>query len=146
MSGPLSARTPARILLVDDEVTLRRTLERALTSFGYEVFTSPDAHTAYSLLGETSVDLVLLDLRMPQMAGDALYLAIVRRWPEMQGRIILMTGDPWAHQETWPPDLQNCPILAKPFTLDILARTVAGVLAQAAAAEQLPHKRQGNGQ
>ena len=136
----------ARILLVDDEATLRRTLERALSSFGYEVFTAADAHTAYALLGETPVDLVLLDLRMPQMAGDALYLAIVRRWPEMRGRVILMSGDPWSHQETWPADLQACPILSKPFTLDVLARTVAGVLAQAAAADRLPNKRQGNGQ
>ena len=64
----------SRILLVDDEAPLRRTLQRALSNFGYEVFTAADAHTAYSLLGETSVDLVLLDLRMPEMAGDALYL------------------------------------------------------------------------
>lgn len=135
-----------RILLVDDEATLRRTLERALSNFGYEVFTAPDAHSAYALLDETPVDLVLLDLRMPQMAGDALYLAIVRRWPAMQGRIVLMSGDPWSHQETWPADLRACPILAKPFTLDVLAKTVASVLAQAAAADRLPHKRQGNGQ
>jgi DNA-binding response OmpR family regulator len=74
-----------RILLVDDEATLRKTLERALSNFGYEVFTAPDAHSAYALLSETPFDLVLLDLRMPHMAGDALYLAIVRRWPEMQG-------------------------------------------------------------
>lgn len=79
------------------------------------------------------------------MAGDALYLAIVRRWPEMRGRVILMSGDPWSHQETWPVDLQTCPILSKPFTLDVLARTVAGVLAQAAEADRLPNKRQGNG-
>jgi DNA-binding response OmpR family regulator len=135
-----------RILLVDDEATLRKTLERALSNFGYEVSTAPDAHSAYALLGETPVDLVLLDLRMPHMAGDALYLAIVRRWPEMQGRVVLMSGDPWSHQDTWPAELRACPMLPKPFTLDILARTVATVLARAEAADQLLHKRQGNGQ
>jgi DNA-binding NtrC family response regulator len=136
----------ARILLVDDEATLRRTLDRAISNFGYEVVTAPDAHTAYALLSETPVDLVLLDLRMPQMAGDALYLAIIRRWPEMRNRVVLMSGDPWSHQDTWPPELRACPILAKPFTLDVLSRTVAGVLAQAAAAEKLSQKRHGNGQ
>jgi len=136
----------SRVLLVDDEAPLRKTLERALINFGYEVLTAPDAHTAYALLGETSVDLVLLDLRMPHMAGDALYLAIIRRWPAMQGRVVLMSGDPWSHIETWPAELQACPMLAKPFTLDILARTVATVLAQAEAADRFPHKRQGNGQ
>ncbi len=135
-----------RILLVDDEATLRKTLERALSNFGYEVMTAPDAHTAYALLGETPVDLVLLGLRMPHMAGDALYLAIVRRWPKMQRRVVLMSGDPWSHQETWPAELRACPVLAKPFTLDVLARTVAAVLAQAEAADQVPHTRQGNGQ
>ena len=84
----------ARILIVDDEPALRRTLERALTSFDYEVVAVADPHSAYQVLDESRFDLVLLDLRLPQMAGDTFFLAIIRRWPRLLGRVILMSGDP----------------------------------------------------
>lgn len=120
-----------RILVIDDEPALRRTLERALITQGYSVVSVADPNSAYQVLGETSFDLVLLDLRLPQMAGDTLLLAIVRRWPQMNGRIILMSGDPWSVQQDWPEELTRCPILSKPFSLDTLVNTVGAVLAAA---------------
>ena len=132
----------ARILIVDDEPALRRTLERALTSHHYDVVSVADPHSAYQMLGETSFDLVLLDLRLPQIGGDALYLAIIRHWPRLRDRVILMSGDPWSEQIDWPKELVSCPILAKPFTLETLAKTVCAVLA---AADTHPDLLEGNG-
>jgi two-component system, response regulator FlrC len=132
----------ARILIVDDEAALRRTLDRALTSFNYEVVAVADAHSAYVLLGESTFDLVLLDLRLPHMPGDTFFLAIVRRWPRLLGRVILMTGDLSPQHQDWPVELNNCPILQKPFTLDSLAKLVSVVLA---AADAAPDLREGNG-
>ena len=118
----------SRILIVDDEPALRRTLERALKGHGYEVVSVADPHSAYQILGESSFDLVLLDLRLPQMPGDTLFLAIVRRWPRLLRRVILMSGDPFP-QEQWPAELAECPVLHKPFSLDTLVNTVGQVLA-----------------
>jgi DNA-binding NtrC family response regulator len=132
----------ARILVVDDEPSLRRTLERALTSFDYQVVAVADPHSAYLSLDESRFDLVLLDLRLPQMAGDTFFLAIVRRWPRLLGRVILMSGDPPSAHQDWPTELTDCPILPKPFTLDSLLQLVGTVLAQAAAKSDL---REGNG-
>jgi two-component system alkaline phosphatase synthesis response regulator PhoP len=120
-----------RILIVDDEPALRRTLERALRSQEYEVVSVADPHSAYQMLGESTFDLVLLDLRLPQMAGDTFFLAIVRRWPRMAGRVILMSGDPSPKQPGWPAELAGCPVLQKPFSLDTLLNTVGEVLASA---------------
>jgi DNA-binding response OmpR family regulator len=120
-----------RILVVDDEPALRRTLERALRSHQYEVVAVADPHSAYQILGESSFDLVLLDLRLPQMPGDTLFLAIVRRWPQLLGRVILMSGDPLPQQPEWPLELAACPVLHKPFSLDTLVKTVGDVLASA---------------
>lgn len=120
-----------RILIVDDEPALRRTLERALRSHKYEVVSVADPHSAYQMLGESNFDLVLLDLRLPQMPGDTFLLAIVRRWPRLLGRVILMSGDPWSQQPDWPAELVGCPVLHKPFSLDTLVKTVAEVLAAA---------------
>jgi two-component system cell cycle response regulator CpdR len=117
-----------RILIVDDEPALRRTLERALKSHQYEVVSVADPHSAYQILGESTFDLVLLDLRLPQMPGDAFFLAIVRMWPRLLSRVILMSGDA-SPQPEWPPELAGCPVLHKPFSLETLTRTVDHVLA-----------------
>lgn len=131
----------ARILIIDDEPTLRRALERALTSFHYEVISVADPHSAYEMLGESSFDLVLLDLRLPHMAGDTLYLAIVRRWPQLLDRVILMSGD-HPQQGDWPAELTSCTLLLKPFSIDVLVKKVGEVLAAAA---RQPDLLEGNG-
>lgn len=131
-----------RILVVDDEPSLRRALERALTSFDYQVVVVADPHSAYLMLDESRFDLVLLDLRLPQMAGDTFFLAIVRRWPRLLGRVILMSGDPPSAHPDWPPELVACPILSKPFTLDSLGEMVRTVLSQT---EARSDRREGNG-
>lgn len=94
------------------------------------------------MLDESDFDLVLLDLRLPQMAGDTFFLAIVRRWPRLLGRVILMTGAPPDEQAEWPAELAACPILTKPFGLDTLGKLVESVLAKA---EGEPELREGNG-
>jgi DNA-binding NtrC family response regulator len=132
----------ARILIVDDEPGLRRTLERALISRHYEVVSVADPHSAYQMLDESVFDVVLLDLRLPLMAGDTFFLAIVRRWPRLLGRVILMSGDPLFQQPDWPAELTRCPVLAKPFSLDTLVKTVGAVLA---AAEPKSDLLKGNG-
>ncbi|HEU5169814.1 MAG TPA: response regulator [Gemmatimonadales bacterium] len=116
-----------RILVIEDESALRRALERALRSFGYEAASAGDPRSAYALLSEGRFDALVLDIRLPHTLGDAFYFAVVRQWPELRGRIVLMSGDPWSGSETWPPELHGCPMLAKPFTLDTLARTLAAV-------------------
>jgi DNA-binding response OmpR family regulator len=131
-----------RILIVDDEPGLRRTLERALRSHRYEVVSVADPHSAYQMLDESNFDLVMLDLRLPQMAGDTFFLAIIRRWPRLAGRVILMSGDPFSAQPDWPAELAGCPVLPKPFSLDTLIKTVDMVLA---AAEPQSDLRKGNG-
>lgn len=132
----------SRVLIVDDEPALRRTLERALRSHKYEVVSVGDPHSAYQMLGESTFHVVLLDLRLPQMPGDTLLLAIVRRWPRLLGRVILMSGDPWSQEPHWPAELVGCPVLHKPFSLDTLVQTVAQVLA---AAEPDSDLLEGNG-
>jgi DNA-binding NtrC family response regulator len=125
-----------RILVIDDEPALRRTLERALKIMHFQVVSAGDSHLAYALLHEMEIDLVLLDLHLPQVSGDALFLALVRRWPRLAGRVILMTGDAFADTAHWPKELLSCPILHKPFTLEMLGNSVRTTLASAAEREK----------
>lgn len=118
-----------RVLVVDDEPGLRRTLDRALRAMGYDVITAGDAQLAYGILHEAEVDLVLLDLHLPQMSGDTFFVALMHRWPRLADRIVLMTGDTYAEKGHWPEELRRCPMLLKPFTLDTLRVTVLAALA-----------------
>jgi DNA-binding NtrC family response regulator len=131
----------ARILVVDDEPALRRTLERALRNMSYEVVSVGDPHLAYELLVAAEYDLVMLDIHLPQMTGDTLAIALLRRWPGLTGRIMLMSGDPWALRADWPEELCRCPLLVKPFTLDALGSAVQEALA--AAEPKAQRKRNG---
>lgn len=117
-----------RVLIVDDEPAVRRTLERALRGH-YEVVSAGDPNSAYQVLGDSTFDVVLLDLRLPQISGDAFFLAITRQWPRLLGRVILMSGDPLPLEPDWPIELAGCPVLHKPFSLATLMTTVSGVLA-----------------
>jgi CheY-like chemotaxis protein len=122
-----------RILVVDDEPALRRTLERALRPLGFDVTAVGDPHLVYELLESSEPDLVLLDIHLPGLPGDALYLALARRWPGLAGRVVLMTGDPGALDRDWPAELRQRPVLLKPFSLDDLHDAVVTALAQAKA-------------
>ena len=124
-----------RVLIVDDEAALRRTLERVLRGMGYDVVTAADPQLAYEVLHETDVDLVLLDLHMPQMSGDTFFLALIRRWPRLAGRIVLMTGDTFAETDHWPHELRACPLLLKPFTLETLRVMLVTTLERAASGD-----------
>ena len=126
----------ARILVIDDEPAIRQTLERALKSLHYQVVSAGDPHLAYATLDEMDIDLVLLDLHLQQISGDALYLLLVRRWPRLRGRVILMTGDTFAEKDHWPRELVSCPTLLKPFTLETLGNAVRGALAAAERGKQ----------
>ena len=130
-----------RVLIIDDEPAVRHALERALRYFGYEVVSAAGGDSAYEILQHDTFDVVLLDIRMPLMSGDTLFLAIVRRWPELRNRTILMSGDPDNSSEGWSGELRARPLLAKPFTLDTLRLALESVLEP----RSRHHPRFGNG-
>ena len=133
----------ARILIVDDEPALRRTLERALRNLQYDVVSVGDPYLAYELLDAADYDLVVLDINLPQFSGDTLAIALVRRWPYLVGRVLLMTGDPWALRANWPDELRQCPLLVKPFTLEVLATTVRSALSASVSEGEAKRKQNG---
>ena len=59
----------ATILLIDDEVSIRRTLKEILEFEKYEVLEAPDGFVAIEIFKKSSVDVVLLDIKMPKMDG-----------------------------------------------------------------------------
>lgn len=119
---------PSTVLVVDDEAGLRRVVERMLTREGYRVLSAGSAETAYELLAAEEADALLLDIHLPTMSGLALYLAIVHRWPALEGRIAIMTGDAEAEDvRTWL-EHHRCTVIRKPFNLEEVTRWLGVVL------------------
>lgn len=115
------------LLIVDDEAPLRRVLERMLRRQGLRVVGAGSAETAYELVAAEQPDALLLDIRLPTMSGLALYLAIVHRWPLLEGRIAIMTGDAEAEEvRTWL-EHHRCVVIRKPFNLREVSDWLAAV-------------------
>jgi DNA-binding NtrC family response regulator len=130
-------RKPATVLIVDDEAGLRRVLERFLERQGYRVLSAGTAESAYELLAGEEANALLLDIHLPTMSGLALYLAIVHRWPALEGHIAIMTGDAEAEEvRTWL-DHHRCMVIRKPFNLKQVADWIAFALQQGRASDAM---------
>jgi CheY-like chemotaxis protein len=81
-----------RILIVDDESMLRETMAAILSRDDYTVDTAADGAEALRLLDLHRYDLVLSDLRMPELDGPQLYDAIRRRCRPPMPAVVFMTG------------------------------------------------------
>ncbi len=130
-------RKPATVLIVDDEAGLRRVLERFLERQGYRVLSAGAAESAYEILATEAADALLLDIHLPTMSGLALYLAIIHRWPALEGHIAIMTGDAEAQEvRTWL-DHHRCTVIRKPFNLKEVADWVSVSLQQGRASDAM---------
>lgn len=85
--GPVTAG--ARVLVVDDEASVRESFERALAAADYDVVTAKNGGEALAEL-EPAVDVVLLDRRMPGMSGDDV-LEHIQEW-RTNCRVVLVTA------------------------------------------------------
>ncbi|MCG8426241.1 MAG: response regulator [Chromatiales bacterium] len=81
-------KSAIRLLLVDDEPAVLRSLRRLFRSDEYSVQIADSGAAALELLEQTQVDVVVSDMRMPNMTGAELLTQIANRWPET-ARIVL---------------------------------------------------------
>lgn len=121
----------ARILIAEDEASLREFVQRALGHQGHEVEAVRDgAEALHSLLeADLPFDLLLTDIVMPIMDGIALSLKVAKEYPDL--KILLMTGYAAERQRAHNLDELIHDVISKPFTLDeICARVDAALSSQ----------------
>jgi CheY-like chemotaxis protein len=82
--------TPSRILVVDDESTIRMSMALVLAEFGYDVRCAAEGFSALREIREGMPDILLTDLNMPGMSGFELLSVVWRRFPSIQK--IAMSG------------------------------------------------------
>ncbi|MBI4274439.1 MAG: response regulator [Rhizobiales bacterium] len=118
----------ARILLAEDEESIRALIVRALTQDGHEVISSGDGAEALEVLGRDKgcFDLLLTDIQMPVMDGIALALAAGRDHPNLI--ILLMTGFADQRERAHGLNALVHDVITKPFSLADIRSVVAGAL------------------
>ncbi len=85
-----SSEERGRILVVDDELEIRRGLQRLITRFGYSVRAAASAEEADNWLGSERFDVCMLDIELPRMKGVEFLSWALGRDPEMA--VIMLTG------------------------------------------------------
>ena len=119
----------ARVLIVDDEDSMRMLVARAVAMDGHDTATAEDGAEALEILGSEAgaFDLLLTDIQMPVMDGIALALAAARDFPSLT--ILLMTG--FADQRERASGLSAIAhdVITKPFSVADIRTAVADALA-----------------
>jgi CheY-like chemotaxis protein len=117
-----------RILLVEDEDTVRSVISRTLEAGGYTVVPAGNGAEALTRLSEAAdgVDVILSDIVMPVMGGAELVRQVKSRWPAMP--VIWMSGYPKDGPHTMGVLHDDQPFLQKPVPPDLLLRTVNEVI------------------
>ena len=143
-SGKASA-SQRTILIVDDEAEIRETLAEILTGARHRVVTVSSGREALERMAAEHYDVILTDIRMPDLDGRALYQEIERRWPAQAGRVVFVTGDTLASALREFVSESGRPVIEKPFLPSDVRRVVAELAMNGVApplvcnTEQAPH-------
>ena len=115
---PASAPAGLRILLVEDDELTRVTTAELLGYLGHAVLDATDGESAIAMLGDSAVDVMITDIGLPGMSGEALASQVRARWPG--------TGLVFASGQDQQAEMPGAVILRKPYDMrqlqDVLRR------------------------
>jgi len=123
-----AVKTPARILLVDDDPLIAELVVDMLGLDGHEVDTAPNGIEALERLRSQRYDLIVTDLHMPKMDGAGFYRELMQRQAHPSKKIIFLTGTTGGSEEHRVVQESGLPVLAKPFNVAELIELVRTVL------------------
>jgi CheY-like chemotaxis protein len=106
------------VLVIDDEQRLRRLVADVLRAGGHEVEEAATGQEALQRLQRGSYDFVMMDLRLPDVDGRAIWQWLTEHRPAQALRLAFMTGDTMSVETERFLAATARPVLTKPFPLD----------------------------
>jgi two-component system NtrC family sensor kinase len=125
--APAQAQAQA-MLVVDDEPRMASALAHLLRRSGYVVDTAANGRVALDKLQERTYDLILCDLRMPELDGAGLYRELEACYPQLRRRVIFLTGDTLSPEAREFLETAGVVRLSKPFRTAEVRRAVRQAL------------------
>ena len=126
-----AAPRPEKILVVDDEKSIMEMLGEMLGLLGYTPSLCNSASEGLKQIGETKFDLVLSDLRMPEIDGPQFYRRAMELDARLERRFIFLTGDTVNEETKSFLRSTGQPFLAKPFRLASIEEVTRQILGAA---------------
>ncbi len=120
-----------RIAIVEDQLSLQSSLQRGLTEEGFQVLTAGTGHSAYELLRREPVDVILLDLMLPD--GDGLSLLRQLRSDEIRVPVLVVTAKDSIRDRVTGLDSGADDYLVKPFDFEELLARLRAIMRRASA-------------
>jgi PAS domain S-box-containing protein len=128
VDGPKPAVLPAArtkiILIVDDEPGITRAMAHLLRRDGHTVETAANGRLALEKCQGQDYELILCDLRMPELDGPGFYRALQQHHPHLCQRIMFLTGDTLSPEAQEFLQRAGVPRLTKPFTAAMVRRAL----------------------
>ena len=133
-----------KVLVIDDEKVVLDSVDKILTDEGYDVATNLSGRDGLNEALTTDYDIVLTDIRMPDIGGMRVLRDIKRSKPTLP--VVMITGYASVHSSVQAMKLGAADYVEKPFTPDQLIKAVDTALAASASQEpepqQLIHKQE----
>jgi PAS domain S-box-containing protein len=114
----------ARILVMDDEPVVRQFLDRILTTAGHEVEVVDNAHDFMESVKNNRYNLILLDMKMPEISGIELYGQLEKIAKSLAHRVVFITGDVMGADTQKFLSKTKAPYILKPFDSAKLNREI----------------------
>lgn len=118
----------AAILLIDDEVGLALALQHLLRRSGHTITTATNGREGLTALAERFYEVILCDMRMPDLDGPGFYRALEQSYPHLLSRIIFLTGDVLSGEAREFFARIQCPRLIKPFKAREVRQAIQQIL------------------
>ncbi len=131
-----------RILIVDDDETVRRSYQRSLQCISCNVEAASDGEEALQTMERNPFDVVLLDIRMPGQDGMSVLRTIKRKWPESE--VVIITGYPTVDSAKEAVQLGAYDYVAKPVgPQDVINVTDGAITRKHWALHRIPEESDG---
>jgi len=121
------------VLVVDDEAEIREALAEILGAVRHRVVTAASGREGLARMAAERFDVIVTDIRMPDVDGRAFYREIEARWPDRAVRVVFVTGDTLASSLREFVSQSGRPVIEKPFLPSEVRRIVAEVATGAVA-------------
>ena len=115
-----------RVLIVDDEPSICKALGMALGHAGYEIITARSGEAAFAVIDTERIDIMLTDLRIPDMRGDVIFEYAAGVQPALRDHTLFITGD-ISDQAIELIAACRCNFIRKPFDLSVMLDAVSAL-------------------